>query len=43
MLGPWELIEAEKSSTEQIPKAEIPARMNAFVIPDLAWEKSSIY
>lgn len=40
MLGHWELIEDEECSTDQIPKAEIPARMNAFVISDLAFEKS---
>lgn len=36
----WELIEDEKCGTDQILKAEIPARVDAFVIPDLAFEKS---
>lgn len=38
MLGLWELIEDENWSTNQILKAEIPVRMNAFVIPDLAFK-----
>ena len=42
MLGHWELIEDEKRSTDQIPKAEIPARMNSFVTLDLAFEESYV-
>lgn len=38
--GHWELIEDEKCSTDQILRAEIPARMNALVVLDLAFEES---
>lgn len=38
--GHGELIEDEKGSTDQSPKAEIPARMNTFVTLDLAFGKS---